>query len=261
MVAIGSNTPTQKCTPKLMIDGGATELSPVTFANTKTPKLTSMNTRFASVLGSETLIFTGTGFSATAATTVVIDERACAVTAKTTTTITCTTINKPDKKDTPKLVINIDGIGNVATMGKTILYVKKWSEPATWNNDLPPQAGEAVQVPKGMHLLFDIATGPKLSFLNVEGSLIFPPDANPAHVRKFDAHYILVKNGNMEVGTEEHRYTSKMVITLWSTKYDPQIPIFGNKVIGVNFGTLDMHGVSRPITWTDLKMTADKGAT
>jgi len=65
----------------------------------------------------------------------------------------------------------------------------------------------------------------------------------------------------MEVGTEDNRYTSKMTITLWSTKYDPQIPIFGNKVIGVNFGTLDMHGINRPITWSELKTTAAAGAT
>mmetsp|Transcript_33606 Transcript_33606/g.44302 ORF Transcript_33606/g.44302 Transcript_33606/m.44302 type:complete len:129 (+) Transcript_33606:187-573(+) len=64
----------------------------------------------------------------------------------------------------------------------------------------------------------------------------------------------------MEVGTAENRYTSKMKITLWSTKFDPNIPIFGNKVIGVNYGTLDMHGIERPITWRNLKVTADAGA-
>jgi len=48
---------------------------------------------------------------------------------------------------------------------------------------------------------------------------------------------------------------------MWSTKYGPQIPLFGNKVIGVNFGTLEMHGINRPITWTDLKSTAALAAT
>ena len=220
-----------------------------------------MSTRFGSVLGNESIVFTGTGFSASATTTVLIDDRNCAVTDKTTTTITCTTSNKPYKKDVPRLVINIDGFGNVATLGKTFLYVSKWSDPETWGNDLPPQEGEAVSVPKGQHLLFDLPKSPKLSFLNVEGSLIFAPDSDANHIRTFDAHYILVKGGYMEVGTEENRYTSKFTMTMWSTKYGPQIPIFGNKVIGVNFGTLEMHGVNRPITWTDLKTTADLGAT
>ena len=65
----------------------------------------------------------------------------------------------------------------------------------------------------------------------------------------------------MEVGTEEHRYTSKLTITMHSTKYDPNLPIFGNKVIGVNYGQLEMHGNERSHTWTDLKATADIGAT
>lgn len=244
-----------------MLDGSPTDLSPVTYKNTKTPVLTAMSTRFGSVLGNESVTFTGTDFSDSATTTVTIDNRACAVTAQTATSVTCTTSNKPYVPDTPTLVINIDGMGDVATMGKQFLYVSKWSAPETWGNDLPPQEGEAVQVPKGQHLLFDIDASPKLSFLNVEGSLIFAPSTDPTHQRTFDCHYILVKGGYMEVGTEENRYTSKMTITMWSTKYDPQIPLFGNKVIGVNYGTLDMHGIERPITWTDLKTTADAGAT
>lgn len=65
----------------------------------------------------------------------------------------------------------------------------------------------------------------------------------------------------MEVGTEEHRYTSKLTITMHSTKYDPNLPIFGNKVIGVNYGTLEMHGNERTITWTELKSTVAIGGT
>jgi|Transcript_33607 hypothetical protein len=132
-----------------MVDGVATDLSPVTFKDAKTPKLTAMSTRFGSVLGGESIIFTGTGFSDTATTTVTIDNIACAVTAKTTESITCTTGKKAYKPDTPKLVINIEGFGNVATMGKEFLYVSKWSDAQTWGNDLSPQEGEAVSVPKG----------------------------------------------------------------------------------------------------------------
>ena len=107
----------------------------------------------------------------------------------------------------------------------------------------------------------DVDSTPVLSFLSVEGSLIFPPDADPNHMRTFDAHYILVQGGYLEIGTEEYRYTSKLNITMHSTKYDPNLPIFGNKVIGVHYGTLEMHGVERKITWSDLKTTAEAGAT
>jgi hypothetical protein len=91
-------------------------------------------------------------------------------------------------------------------------------------------------------LLVDIKNSPKLNLVSVEGSLIFEPDADPTHERTFDAHFIILKKGYMEVGTEEERYTSKITITLYSEKYSPHVPIFGNKVIGVYDGHLEMHG-------------------
>jgi len=261
MKSIDDNETTYACTPKLILDGTPTDLNPVTYDATKTPVLTGMSKRFGSVLGNEEVVFEGTNFDDTATTVVLIDDRPCAVTAQTTTSVTCTTANKPYKKDVPRLSIHQEGFGNVATQGKTFLYVSKWSDSETWGGDLSPRDGEAVSIPKGQHLLFDIDVGPKLSFVAVEGSLIFPSDVDPNHHRSFDAHYILVKGGYMEAGTEEYRYTSKLTITMWSTKYDPNVPIFGNKVIGVNYGELEMHGIERKITWTDMSETAEIGAT
>ena len=65
----------------------------------------------------------------------------------------------------------------------------------------------------------------------------------------------------MEAGTEDERYTSKLTITMHSEMFDTHLPIFGNKVIGVYDGTLEMHGIERPVTWSDLWETADVGAT
>ena len=144
-----------------------------------TPVLTGMNERYGSVLGGETVEFYGTGFSSSAVTTVTIDNRDCSVTSTTTDTITCTTSDKPYVADEPLLVIYIEGIGNVATKGMVYRYVSRWSEDQTWNYDLSPQTGEAVNIPKGMHLLVDIDSTPVLSFLNVEGSLIFAPHSDP----------------------------------------------------------------------------------
>jgi len=198
---------------------------------------------------------------ADAITTVTIDERVCEIVSVTETVITCTTDKKPYRPDTPKLEIFITGKGLVATKGQTFRYISRWSDAQTWGYDVAPVEGDAVNIPKGLHLLFDIDVGPKLSFVNVEGSLLFPSDPDPNHHRSFDAHYILVKGGYMEVGTEENRYTSKITITMHSTKFDPNLPIFGNKVIGVTYGVLEMHGIERPITWTEMKETADIGAT
>ena len=43
--------------------------------------------------------------------------------------------------------------------------------------------------------------------------------------------------------------------------YDPVLPIFGNKGIGVYGGTLDIHGVRRDPTWTELLTTVRAGDT
>jgi hypothetical protein len=91
--------------------------------------------------------------------------------------------------------------------------------------------------------------------------LIFPPDDDPSHLRTFDAHYVFVHHGYFEAGTEDFPYTSKLQITMHGTVSSPYLPIYGNKVIGVRFGIIDMHGIERPITWTKLAATVDKGAT
>lgn len=118
-----------------------------------------------------------------------------------------------------------------------------------------------IYIPAGLHLLVDIDSTPKLSAVLVEGSLIFPPHpTNPDHQRTFDAHYVLIRDGYMEVGTEEFPYTSKLTITMHSNKYSPEIPIYGNKVIGVRNGVLDMHGIKREPTWTELDVTSDAGS-
>jgi cell migration-inducing and hyaluronan-binding protein len=46
---------------------------------------------------------------------------------------------------------------------------------------------------------------------------------------------------------------------MYGERYDPYIPKFGNKCIGVHNSTLDMHGVERDVTWTSLATTAEVG--
>jgi hypothetical protein len=119
---------------------------------------------------------------------------------------------------------------------------------------------ESVYIPKGLNLLVDIDSTPELNAIVVEGALIFVSDSDPNHERFFDARYIFVTGGLMEVGTEEFPYTSKLTITMHGTVYDPYLPIYGNKVIAVRYGTLDLHGVKRTPTWTLMETTALPGA-
>ena len=118
---------------------------------------------------------------------------------------------------------------------------------------------ESVYVPPGLNLVVDCDRTDMLNAVIVEGSITFPSHSDPNHQRSFDAHYIFVRNGTMEVGTEEFQYTSRLTITMHSDVLDPYLPIYGNKVIGCRYCTLDMHGIKRNPVWTVLDKTADVG--
>lgn len=150
----------------------------------------------------------------------------------------------------------IPGRGNVPLQGRKFIYTNLWSSEATWGGELAPTDMDMVVIPAGLNLLVDIDATPLLSAVVVEGSLIIAPDADPNHHRTFDAHYVFVKNGTLEVGTEEYPYTSKITITMHGNAESPYIPIYGNKVLAVRYGTLDMHGIKRTPTWTSLESTA-----
>ena len=70
----------------------------------------------------------------------------------------------------------------------------------------------------------------------------------------------MINRGTMEIGTEKHPYTSKLTITMYGEKYDPPMPIFGKKSIGVHYGVLDIHGAPK-MSWTDLDSTVLPGDT
>jgi hypothetical protein len=163
--------------------------------------------------------------------------------------------------------MTITGVGSISTRGLTFQYVNVWSADTTWGGDFAPMDGDSLYIPKGLNLLVDVDRSPVLKSVLVEGSLLFmPKESTPAkatdkdHERYFDAMYIFVRGGYMEVGTALNPYTSKITITMHGTVLDPYIPIYGNKVIALRFGTLEMHGIPRDKTWTLLDSTAAIGA-
>ena len=146
----------------------------------------------------------------------------------------------------------------VANQDFVYRYVSRWSDVDTWGPALKPLVGESVSVPTGRNLLVDEDT-PDLNLVILDGgSLIFEcsdPNATPLTM---SAKYIFVNEGSyMEIGTEDQPCLRQVTITLHGAKYDPVMPLFGNKVIAVNGGQLEMHG--RPIknTWTRLSATVN----
>jgi hypothetical protein len=98
-----------------------------------------------------------------------------------------------------------------------------------------------------MHLLVDVPKTPILSFVSVEGSLIF----DEVNAKTFDAEYIVANGGYIEIGTEESPFMGDLTITMYGREYGTTLPLFGNKVIAVKSpGQLEMHGKPRTVTWT-----------
>ena len=217
---LADSNPTASCTAKITIDGSETDLTAVTYSGAVTPALTAVTgvmPRYGSVLGGEQITLSGSGFSGAA--TVMIDDRECIVDSQTATEITCTTMNKPYVPGEPTLKIDIDGVGSVATRGLVYRYVSRWSDKETWGNDIPPLAGEAVEIPSGQHLLVDVQNVPQLEFVLVYGSLIFESNDNDLTDHKtFDAGYIMVNGGYLEIGTEDFPYMSKLTIGVIENK-------------------------------------------
>lgn len=218
-----------------------------------------MNPRYGTVTGGTSVTFTGTNFlSDTSKYSIVIDGRTCAITAATTTSVTCTTDHRPGLIKS-SLEIYIDGMGLVSNQDKLFRYVSMWSDDTTWGGEFAPMHMESVYVPSGFNLYVDVDRTPELNLIMVEGSIIFAPDPDPNHERFFDARYIFLTDAYMEVGTEEHPYTSKLTITMHGNVSSPYLPIFGNKCIAVSRSTLDMHGIKRSPTWTVLNDTVLPG--
>jgi len=48
--------------------------------------------------------------------------------------------------------------------------------------------------------------------------------------------------GNITIGTYDTPITNKIEIVLHGNKEDKQLPMYGNKVIAMNKGILDIHG-------------------
>jgi len=235
-------------------------LNSVEYSGSITPALSAVSPRYGTVTGGTEVTFTGSDFSDDISKySIIIDGIECPVSAATTTSVTCTTGKRPGLREST-LEIYIDGVGLVSNRGILFKYSSFWSDDTTWGGEFAPMEGETVYVPAGLNLLVDVDSTPLLIAVLVEGSLIFAPDADPNHHRTFDAKYIFVNGGTMEVGTEEFPYSSKITITMHSNVTDPYLPIYGNKVIGVRYGTLDMHGVERTPTWTRLETTSDVGS-
>lgn len=122
----------------------------------------------------------------------------------------------------------------------------RWSDPSTWGGTLPP-AGSTIVIPAGRSIVLDTVT-PPLKGLTIEGTLVASHDADVG----ITAEYVYLKGGRLQIGSSTQPYLRKATITLTGSTVADAVPGFGNKVLAMMGGTLEMHG--RPVAknWTRL---------
>ena len=133
---------------------------------------------------------------------------------------------------------------------------QRWSDPATWGGTVPP-AGATVVVPIGKTIVLDVQT-PPLKGLTIQGKLI----ASPATDVGVTSDYIMVRGGQLQIGTAAAPYKRRATITLTgNTTADLAGSLgFGAKVLGVMGGTLELHGTPSVVSWTPLAADVAVGA-
>lgn len=131
----------------------------------------------------------------------------------------------------------------------------RWSDPATWGGTMPP-AGSMVVIPAGKTVVLDTQT-PALKGLTIEGTLV-AADTDIG----ITSDFVYVKGGRLQIGTAQQPFLRRATITLTgSTVADnPATAGFGNKVLALMDGVIELHGAPLARAWTRLNADVAAGA-
>ena len=173
-----------------------------------------------------------------------------------TLTITTPEKSKATFEEKKPLVISHSSIGNcLIDPSSGFNYRDMWSNKNTWGGEFPPKDGETVFI-QNFDIILDLPNI-RLNGLFIDNGSLTIPDNMDYNI---STKYLIVSGGRLQIGTEAQPFKDhKLTLTLEGTQDDPALPLFGNKVLGVYEGILDIHGKPRTPVWTQLSKTASKG--
>ncbi|XP_051879473.1 PKHD1 like 1, tandem duplicate 1 [Pristis pectinata] len=226
-----------------------------TYMSALTPVVTAIEPRRGGTAGGTKLTITGSGFSSSInETSVTVAEAACEIQSVNETSIVCITgAQSPSQKT--KVKVNVRGNGIAKLDFADYHYVDVWSSRYTWGGQSPPEKGSLVVITKGQTILLDQNT-PVLKMLLIQGgSLVF----DEADIELQAENILITDDGLLQVGTNSTPFQHKAIITLHGHLRSRELPLYGSKTLAVREGTLDLHGLPVPVTWTHLAETAEAG--
>ena len=222
---------------------------------TITPKINTFTPTTGGTGGGTIIAIYGAGFKNTRDSFqfVLVGKTGCTVLSWNDSTITCRT--SPHSTNIEAMLsVFVTDVGFAIPSSQTYAYIDRWSSNFTWGGESPPREGETVYIPKQFIVLLDISP-PPLNLILVEGKLIFEDTCDIS----LQAKYIVINGGYLQIGTEDEPFLHEATITLYGNILDPEIPLYGAKVLAVRQGGLDFHGIPVIRTWTRLNETARMG--
>ena len=181
---------------------------------------------------------------------VLVGTSECTVLSWNDSVITCRTSSHSTNLEAT-LSVFVTDVGFAIPSNQTYAYIDRWSSNYTWGGESPPREGETVYIPKQYIIMLDISP-PPLNLILIEGKLIFEDTSNVS----LQAKYIVINGGYLQIGTGDEPFLHEATITLYGNILDPEIPLYGAKVLAVRQGGLDFHGIPHIRTWTRLNETA-----
>jgi hypothetical protein len=221
-----------------------------------TPVVVSINRTRGGTQGGSALLIVVDNLVGSASVTILGVE--CTVVNQDGTNVECVTGAANITSCDVVMVMN-EGTAMYALSEVQFCYVDLWSSPFTWGGGPIPQEGAFVVVQKHQTLVLDINT-PVLSFLLIQGTLMFDGEAEDNQVELHSHGILIISGGSLIVGTEEEPFMSKTHIVLYGNALSTELPIYGSKVLALRRGSIEMHGKPINVTWTKLARTAAAGS-
>lgn len=123
--------------------------------------------------------------------------------------------------------------------------------------------GDSFKIPSGWNMELDLAETPIFDTIEVNGCLHFK-DGKDGEDIQLNAKKILIRGGELYIGSKEKRYSQKATIKLHGDRNEPTIALedqgieAGSKIIA-NIGRLNMWGKQRSFKMTRLTKEAKRG--
>ncbi|KAM3928399.1 fibrocystin-L-like [Leptodactylus fuscus] len=252
-----TNTSSQSCNVMVMNGNNSVQINnSFTYMSAFTPVISDVTPKRGGTAGGTRLTITGSQFSSNiSAITVTIAQSVCNIQSATSTQIVCiTSAHSPSQR--AKVTVYIDGQGNAKMDNADFFYIDVWSSKYTWGGESPPDEGSMAVITQGQTILLDVST-PVLKMLLIQGGTLVFDEADI----ELQAENILITDGGaLQIGTEQAPFQHKAIITLHGYIRSPELPLYGAKTLAVRHGTLDLHGIPVPVTWTRLAQTAQNGS-